>query len=155
MKITQHFHNDAQEAVPKHILHPLKWDMERKEVIPTRKGVREIKEAIAEVLASNGWSGRTIVHPDSKISIASINENVGLCFQFANMCTFCVDLLKLQVMYDRKTIDSAIYILPVKRLALTLGNNMSNFERFTQELKIYKNIIKIPIAILGVEKLSI
>jgi len=154
VKLVLYSHNKGLEKVAKHILHPLQWELQRLEVTRTKRGSSEITDAIQKVLSSNGWSGRTRVHPDSPITITSINENVGLCLQFANMYMFSADLLKLEVMYERKIIDSAIYILPVLDLARELGSNMVNFERFTQELDIYKNIIKIPIMVIGIEDID-
>ena len=98
-----------------------------------------------------GWSDQVKVDKEHNITITSMRNNVGLCLQLGNMARFYADILKLEVLHQKDTAISAIYILPTKALAVILGSNIVHFDRFTEELNIFKHIITIPIAVIGIE----
>lgn len=110
-----------------------------------------LREKILEQLSELGWSDQVKVDKDFNITITSMKNKVGLCLQLGNMARFYADLLKLQHLYQRDIISNSIYILPRKKVASKLGSNIADFERFTEELNLFKNIINIPIAIIGID----
>jgi hypothetical protein len=151
MYLEKYSFKNAERIVPRHILYPIYWELEKLEHKTNIKGTSEIRNKIIDLLASQGWSNRVRVAIDTQITITSKFENVGLCLQFGNMARFYADLLKLQLMYVNETIDSAIYILPLKEYSTKLGSNIANFDRFTAELNVFQKIINVPIMVLGIE----
>ncbi len=80
-----------------------------------------------------------------------MHSNVALCLQTGNMSRFYADLLKLEYLFkDRKAI-AAVYIIPTKRRAREMGSNLAHFERFVEELDLFKDIITVPTLVIGLE----
>ena len=144
-------YNQGEEKVPERILQPLILDFQKKEFKILKSGTRQVREQLVPILSANGWSDQVRVVPHMRITITSVFGHVGLCLQFGNMARFYADLLKLQVMFENGSISSAIYVLPMKRFSLKLGSNAVTFERLVSELDIYRNIISIPILVLGLQ----
>lgn len=112
---------------------------------------KEIRTKITEVLLSLGWSDKIKIDPSSGISITALNSEVGLCLQVGNMARFYADLLKLQTLFINNKIKSAIYILPTKETSAKMGQNIANFDRMTDELKIFEQTITLPILVIGIK----
>lgn len=108
-----------------------------------------LRKQITDALKKKGWSSKVKLSASSNISITAMNRRTALCLQTGNMGRFYADLLKLQFLYKKKKIDSAIYILPKKDLALKIGSNIANFERFTAELQIFEDVVTVPIFVIG------
>jgi hypothetical protein len=96
-----------------------------------------------------GWSSKVKLSLNSNITITAMNGKVALCLQTGNMGRFYSDLLKLQYLFQKRRITSAIYILPTKYLAKKMGSNLANFERLVIELKLFQEVITIPILVIG------
>jgi len=110
-----------------------------------------IRSNVLSALRLSGWSPEVEIDPASKISITSVKDKVGLCFQTGNMGRMYADLIKLQTVYLRETIDAGVLIVPTKHAALKLSGNTANFERLTGELQIFSRVITIPLFVLGIE----
>lgn len=85
----------------------------------------------------------------SQISLTSSNDDHILCFQTGNMGRFYADLLKLQYVFKNKKAKVAFYLIPSKDAAKKIGSNIANFDRFTSELNLFKEIITIPTLVIG------
>lgn len=133
-------------------------DWNQKEVASVVEALRQIdirfdtklRRTILDILYTQGWSSQVKLTYDSGISITATNNNFGLCLQTGNMSRFYADLLKLQYLFLKKTISAAIYIVPTKRSAKLMGSNLVNFERLTEELALFSDIITIPIFVIGI-----
>ncbi len=66
------------------------------------------------------------------------------------MSRFYADLLKLEYLFKKGKLKGAYYILPSKQTAGILGSNIANFDRFTNELQVFSDVITIPIKVLGI-----
>ncbi|MFA4133862.1 MULTISPECIES: BglII/BstYI family type II restriction endonuclease [unclassified Brevibacillus] len=151
MKLILHSHNFGCEAIPEEILSPLMRRLSEIQFDFKEKTAPELRKKVLECLIELGWSDQVKVDKESNITITSMKNNVGLCLQLANMARFYADILKLEVLHQKDKAISAIYILPCKEAASKLGSNIVQFDRFTEELKIFKHIITIPIAVIGLE----
>ncbi|MBE0338713.1 BglII/BstYI family type II restriction endonuclease [Paenibacillus sp. 23TSA30-6] len=152
MKLTIYSHNFGSQAIAKEVLDPL---VERLSSINFKfrgNTATDLRENILDALIQLGWSDQVKVERDLNITITSMNNKVGLCLQLGNMARFYADLLKLEVLHQKNTAECAIYILPKKQAAKKLGSNIAQFERMTEELKVFKHIITIPIAVIGIEE---
>jgi hypothetical protein len=110
----------------------------------------QLREAILKEINAKGWSSKVKLSHSSQISITAINGEQALCLQTGNMSRFYADLLKLQYLYQRGNIKSAVYILPTKRAARIMGSNLAHFERLVDELKLFEQVITIPIFVIGI-----
>lgn len=101
-------------------------------------------------LMQKGWSINIILSRKSKITINAYKNGIGLCTQTGNVARMYADLLKLQAMYRNKAIRRAIYIIPQKECAKTIGQNIANFERLQNELtNVFNKVITFPMLIIG------
>src|SRR3972149_684552 len=103
-----------------------------------------LREKILQSFHRCGWSGKVKLGPETGISVTAAKNDYAFCLQTGNMGRFYADLLKLQYLYQKKKIKAAIYVLPTKKAASTLGSNLANFERMTNEVLLFSETITIP-----------
>lgn len=108
----------------------------------------ELKRQISNKLNQLGWSDDITIEP-TKLTINFIKKRVGLCFQLGNVARIYADLLKIQSLYRKKIIDSGVLIVPMKKEARTLGSNHAQFERLVEEMRLFNEIIDLPLVIIG------
>lgn len=152
MLIHTHSHRAAERIISKSTAKEVIGAITDINVPLVRRGATRVRNLISENLHNKGWSGSVVLHAENNISITSMKNNIGLCLQTGNMARFYADLLKLQYLYSHDKIESAIYILPTKSASRQMGDNMVNFERFTEEVSIFRVIITVPILTLGFEQ---
>lgn len=111
--------------------------------------VTKVRDSILSALSKKGWSGEVIVDRESAITITSVRERIGLCIQTGNMARMYADLMKLQVLYVRRSIDAAVLVLPTARTAKLFGSNVANQERLMRELSIFSPVITVPLVAVG------
>ncbi len=110
----------------------------------------ELRKIILSKLRTVGWSDDFNLDANSQISLTSCLDNHVLCFQTGNMSRFYADLLKMQYVYKNNKAKAAIYIIPSKEAAKTMGSNIAHFDRFTFELNLFKDIISVPTIVIGI-----
>ncbi len=118
----------------------------------TKEGTTKLRTHILESLYINGWSAQIRISADTKITITSTLKGVGLCLQTGNMSRFYADLLKLQTLFRKKKIRAGVYILPTKFESKRIGSNIAHFDRFVDELKVFSEILTIPLIVYGFER---
>jgi hypothetical protein len=127
-------------------------EMIEKLAVPKKlQTTKHVRESVLKGLHIAGWSDEAKLDPTSSITITSVRNSVGLCFQTGNMARLYADLLKLQLLYSRGKITGAIFLVFSKITATALGENMANFGRLTKELAIFIDVITVPILVLGLE----
>lgn len=120
--------------------------------IPIREGcANDLRKMILTRLKQIGWSEDFELDSNSRISLTSYFDSIVLCLQTGNMSRFYADLLKLQYVYKKKKATAGIYLIPSKLMAKTMGSNIAHFDRFTNELVLFKEIITIPMIIIGLK----
>jgi hypothetical protein len=124
------------------------------EICPIKPGPRaseSLKDDILDRLHKYGWSDQVELDPTSHISITSLKSKAGLCFQTGNMGRMYADLLKLQTLYLRGSINVGVMIVPTLLAARQLGSNIANLDRLALELPIFERAITVPIMAVGIE----
>src|SRR5690349_6000177 len=117
--------------------------------IKVRKGIaKTIRKELTTKLMEKAWPIKVRIDTNSRITITSLKENVGLCLQMGNMGRIYADLLKLQTTFLQNKIAAGIIILSVRRLAVKMGQNIANFERLVGELSIFSKTITMPLLII-------
>lgn len=109
-----------------------------------------IKREVAEILTKCGWAENVKISP-SNLSINFLKNKIGLCLQLGNYARVYADLLKLQLMYEKDTIEIGIIAVPFKDKAKLIGSNVAQFERLTAEIKLFCKIIHLPLVIIGLD----
>lgn len=151
MNFRKYEHNNPIVVIPEAI----RIDVERilsNLNVSLSESTRKLRAKILDGLAEKGWSSQVRVSSDAKITITSIFKNTGLCLQTGNMGRFYADLLKLQTLYSTKKIAGCIYIVPTKYESKRIGSNRVHFDRFVDELKVFSQILTIPIIVYGFER---
>jgi len=106
-----------------------------------------IKKLVGERFNDQGWADR-INLKNSKISISFLKSKVGVCFQIGNVARMYADILKLSYLFDEGIIEVGVLCVPHQIESSLLGANYARYDRLKTELKLFKNIIKVPILII-------
>ncbi|MGQ0635265.1 MAG: BglII/BstYI family type II restriction endonuclease [Planctomycetaceae bacterium] len=151
MKAKVYGHRFGDKLIPEGLINEAIAAIDSCSVVTRKRSSKKIKEAILESLAEKGWPGEVTLDTASKISITSRKQSIGLCFQTGNMSRMYADLLKLQAVYLRGSIEAAILILPENECAKLLGDNIANCDRLRRELEIFDRAITVPLAVIGIK----
>jgi hypothetical protein len=151
MKATVHDHRFGDQIISTKLIAEVTAAIATCTVVPKRGTSKTIKDAVLSELVAKGWPGKVGMDAASKITITSLKDKVGLCFQTGNMGRMYADLIKLQAVYLRGSIDAAIFILPETACAKLLGDNIADCGRLLRELSIFDRVITVPLAVIGIE----
>lgn len=109
---------------------------------------KEIKANISERLNQKGWADKVKVG-SSNLTISFLKLKVGVCFQIGNVARTYSDILKLSLLNKKGIIDVGIIIVPHKLESKKMGANYAQFERLSNELSQFSDIIPTPIIVIG------
>lgn len=150
MKIEVYSHNNGENIVSKDIKDSLLNILFNTQFIIREGCSIELKKVILMQLKNIGWSNDFNLDVNSRISLTSYIDDHILCFQTGNMGRFYADLLKMQYVFQKRKARAAIYIIPSKTASIIMGSNVANFERFTNELHLFRDIITVPTLVIGI-----
>lgn len=71
--------------------------------------------------------------------------------QFGNMARWYTDVFKFQLSYSLGEIDVGVLVVPMRRFANLIDENVVNFERVARELPWAKMSLTLPIWVVGIE----
>lgn len=151
MNFIIHDHCGGVAAVPLALRDEIEAAISACAITPARGKATEIGGAIATGLAKAGWSGKVKLTRDSKITITSSKNSIGLCLQTGNMARLYADLLKLQQMFLNKAIKAGVMIVPSRAAAKSLGDNIAHATRLQCELEIFRSVIHMPLVVLAID----
>lgn len=90
-------HQGAAEAFPGEARAEIEHAIETCHPLIERESATSIRDHLVRSLGQNGWPDEFQVEPPSKITIASLKDDVGLCMQTGDsMSRMYADLLKLK-----------------------------------------------------------
>ena len=150
MKTVVYSHRSGVEVVSIQIVDEVRKIFGNTSESLKRYANRSFKEDILLALKRGGWSD--IVKLDetiANISITSMRDRIGLCFQTGNVARMYADLLKLQVLYRRGTVRCGIVIVPTRESGEHFGSNCATYERLSREMPIFDQAIDMPLVIIG------
>lgn len=151
MKTEVYSHNDGDKIVNIEIKNSL-LKMLEETLFKINEGCgNELRKTVLGKLKTVGWSDDFMLDANSQISLTSSLDNHILCFQTGNMSRFYADLLKMEFVFKKNKAKAAIYLIPSKDAAKTMGSNIAHFDRFTFELNLFKEIITIPTLVIGIK----
>jgi len=149
MKLEIFSHCNGVEIIDKGIKQPLLNILKTTDFKIVEGCGNDLRRNILTKLRAIGWSDDFNLDANSQISLTSYIDDHVLCFQTGNMSRFYADLLKMQYVFNCKKAKVAIYIIPSKEAAKLMGSNIANFDRFTFEINLFKEIITIPTIVIG------
>lgn len=149
MNHTSQDHNMGSQIIPDHLIGEINNSIVGCNIKFRKGNIPVIRDKLHNDLMLLGWSPEVQIDPNSRISITSCKDNIGLCIQTGNMGRMYADLLKLQTMFLKSILNGAIYILPFKNTAKLMGDNIANYERLLRELQIFEEVITIPLVVIG------
>jgi hypothetical protein len=149
MNYLSHDHNNALQVLSKTHINDIDQTISNCRIKCRKGNIPIIRDKLHANLMNIGWSPEVQIDPNSRISITSIKNNIGLCIQTGNMARMYADLLKLQTVFLNNIINGGAFIVPLKNSAKIMGDNIAHYERLINELEIFKNVITIPLLIFG------
>ena len=151
MKVETFYHSGADVMSPRKVKTEVLGVLKRVKFNITRGCSDNIRQCILQSLQEIGWSDEFKIDAQSQITLPASKDSLALCFQTGNTSRFYADMLKLQYVYMQKGFHAAIYILYSKEAAKIIGSNVANFDRFVFEINLFKDIVSIPILVIGIK----
>lgn len=108
----------------------------------------EIKATINHRFDEKGWADKVKV-VTSNLTIGFIKSKIGVCFQIGNVARTYADILKLMALYQKGVIEAGVIVVPGTEESKILGANYASYERLEREIVLYKDIITVPILVIG------
>ena len=150
MRTLIHNYRSGQQIIPCDIVNGVIQIVNGMDYSLGKYEIKNFKDDLAAQLTTLGWSGKVSLSSKSNISITSILKGIGLCTQTGNMARMYADLMKLQALYMEEKIKAAIFVIPTKPCANSIGGNVANYERLINELtNIFSKVITVPMLIIG------
>lgn len=152
MKHNNYSHLGGSDAVPSDVQKEVEMAISGVTVKPARGAAEKIRVEFIRGISAHGWTGEMPVAQESKISVTSTKNDVGLCLQTGNMSRIYADLLKLQTMYLKSAIKAAVIVVPSDPVAKKLGSNIANAKRLERELPIFSRAYSVPTLVYSLEQ---
>lgn len=152
MIIEKYDHRCGDKVVPQEILEKIIAIFTDYQSKVQKSNVAVVKSDLKGKLMRDGWSDEYRLDIDSRITITSFQQNIGLCFQTGNVGRVYADLLKLQTLFVKGNIVAGVLIVPKKSMVAVFGSNSANFERVVKELPIFEQVITMPLVVIGFEE---
>lgn len=151
MDFKTYYHGSGETVLPEEVVRFVTDSIGKLKITFAHGCSKELREKILRSLRTQGWSDEVRLSADSKITITAMRGSIALCLQTGNMSRFYADLLKLQYLFQNGKAAAAIYIVPTKRRAKEMGSNLAHFERFVEELGLFREIIAVPTLVIGLD----
>ena len=117
-----------------------------------RPGVtQDIRQHVRADFEREGWAINVRIDPDYDLTVFALRDDLAVQLQTGNMSRAPYDLLKLQYLHTCNKIAAAALVLPTKSGAAALGSNIAHADRVTNELKLFRHIITLPIFVVAFE----
>jgi hypothetical protein len=151
LKFTVFNHCGGIETVPFDLQNDVSNSLKAVTIKVCKGSGAKIRDGFLQILYVAGWSREVEISINSEITITSMKNNVGLCFQTGNMARMYADLLKLQKLYLDNSITSAIIVVPSQMTAKAIGDNVAHSNRLERELEIFNKVINLPLILYSME----
>lgn len=113
-----------------------------------KKRPNEIKDIIGNRFDEKGWADKVKI-VTSNLTIGFKKSGIGVCFQIGNVARTYADILKLMALHQKGVIEAGVIIVPGKAESKILGANYASYERLERDIILYKDIINVPILVIG------
>lgn len=110
-----------------------------------------IRDHVKGELENDGWAFNVRIDAEVDLTVFSRKSDLAFQLQTGNISRYAYDLLKLQHLYSKHEIESAILAVPTKTAASKIGSNIANVERIWNEINIFDRFITLPIMLIAFE----
>lgn len=109
----------------------------------------ELKNILNVEFELQGWKKKLKIDPRINWTVQYYFDETAIIYYFSNKARSAIDLLKIQHLYNNNKIKRAVYVVLKKKEAKKMGDNLTNYETFSNELNVFNKIINCPILIIG------
>ena len=109
----------------------------------------EIRKQVTDAFLADGWALDVKIDEILNLTVFAMKADMAFQLQTGNMSRAPYDLLKLQYLFQCEKINFAAMALPTRDAARTIGDNIANAERLSNELKLFNRVITIPILLIA------
>jgi len=122
-------------------------------VQPVRGSSAAIKSSIQGALEGAGWASGVRLEIDRGPEINSFHHSgIALQVQLGNIARAFYDLMKLEAVWRLGRIGCGVLIVPTKIAARSMGDNLANFERVTEEHEaLFSRFVCLPLVVFAFE----
>lgn len=110
-----------------------------------------IRDHVKSELENDGWAFNVRIDAEVDLTVFARKGDLAFQLQTGNISRYAYDLLKLQHLYSKREIESAILAVPTKTAAMKIGSNVAYVERIWNELNIFDRFITLPIMLISFE----
>ena len=110
-----------------------------------------IRDHVHDELEREGWAFNVRIDAGADLHVFARKGDLAFQLQTGNISRYAYDLLKLQHLYSKRDIESAVLAVPTKAAASRIGSNITNIERVWNELNIFDRLITLPIMLVAFE----
>ena len=108
-----------------------------------------IRNHVRSELESAGWAFDVSVDAEVRLKVFARKDDLAFQLQTGNISRYSYDVLKMQHLYLRKEIESAVLAVPNKEASRKLGQNIASAERIWGELLVFDRIITLPMMVIA------
>lgn len=109
----------------------------------------KIRQHVETRLINDGWALNVDVVQHHRLKIFAQKDDIAFQLQTGNMSRAPYDLLKLQYLFQKERINVAAIGLPTLNASKLIGDNIANADRIVRELKLFNQVITVPILVLA------
>lgn len=111
----------------------------------------DIRDYIRSELEGAGWAFNVKIDAGCDLTVFARKSDIAFQLQTGNISRYAYDVLKLQHLYVKREIESAVLAVPTKEAATKIGSNIAYVERIWNELGIFDRVITVPIMVVAFE----
>ena len=110
---------------------------------------RTIRAHVAQELQGTGWAFGVSVDAEVDLKVFARKGDLAFQLQTGNISRYAYDALKLQHLYLKREIESAVLAVPNREASRKLGSNIAHAERIWGELEVFDRIVTLPIMVIA------
>ena len=116
-----------------------------------RQATARIRDHVKSELETDGWAFGVSVDAEVELKVFARKGDLAFQLQTGNISRYAYDVLKLQHLYQKREIESAVLAVPNKSASRTLGSNIASADRIFGELAVFDRIVTLPIMVISFE----
>ena len=113
------------------------------------RGTRTIRAHVSRELERDGWAFGVSVDAEIELKVFARKGDLAFQLQTGNISRYAYDVLKLQHLYQKREIESAVLAVPNREASRKLGDNVASADRIWGELDVFDRIVTLPIIVIA------
>ena len=108
-----------------------------------------IRDHVRHVLEADGWAFGVRIDAGVRLNVFARKHDLAFQLQTGNISRYAYDVLKLQHLYMKREIASAVLAVPSREASKKLGSNVAHADRILAELEVFDRIITLPLMVIA------